>query len=116
MSDTKSRHFLNQKQFFQLGTWLQQNKDHIKGKRFAEIAALATSTLGFLVSENNLKTAIEAADLDIQQPKTRSAGAGVTDRVQILGIELEKLMLNLGYAVPESVHAIATRRGQPAGK
>ena len=61
-----AKNFIGLKNHFTLSKWLEGNTAKLAELTRAEATALASKELGFLITENNMAGAIEAAGLEIK--------------------------------------------------
>ena len=112
-----AKNFIGLKNHFTLGKWLEGNTAKLADLTRIEAAELATKELGFLVTENNLYGAIEAADLKIKfRRMTHNCTPTARDgsRNVYTAAALRDLMRALDYPVPLYLEAIIN--GVPMGE
>jgi hypothetical protein len=105
-----AKNFIGLKNHFILSKWLEGNTAKLTELTRPEAATLATKELGFLVTENNLYGAIDAANLAIKfRRMTRNCSAPVreTNKSVYTAVALRDLMQALNYPVPSYIDAIA---------
>ena len=102
------KNFIGLKNHFILSKWLEGNATKLTEMTRPEAATLATKELGFLVTENNMAGAIDAADLDIKfrRMKNYNPVAREVHRSVYTAVAVRDLMQALNYPVPAYINAI----------
>ena len=103
-----AKNFIGLKNHFTLSKWLEGNTAKLAELTRPEAAALATKELGFLITENNMAGAIEAAGLEIKfrRMKNYNPVAREVHRSVYTAVALRDVMRALDYPVPLYLEAI----------
>jgi len=111
------KNFIGLKNHFTLSKWLEGNAAKLADLTRADAVALATKELGFLITENNMNGAIEAAGLEIKFRRMThncSAPAREAQRNVYTAVAVRDLMQALNYPVPAYLNALIG--GVPLGE
>jgi hypothetical protein len=102
------KNFIGLKNHFTLSKWLEGNTAKLAEMTRAEAVALASKELGFLITENNMAGAIEAAGLEIKFRRINyNPVAREVHRGMYTAAALRDLMQALNYPVPAYLNAVA---------
>jgi hypothetical protein len=103
------KNFIGLKNHFTLSKWLEGNTAKLAELTRPEAVALATKELGFLITENNMAGAIEAAGLEIKfrrMTNNCSAPTRETKKSAYTAAALLDLMEALSFPQPAYLKAI----------
>jgi hypothetical protein len=107
---TRTRQTISPSNFYKLCDWLKSSEEVTKPHTREELANAAAKALGLpALSVSSLLTALKAVELT---PVWARAGKDrkPADRIQVVAICLERLMVGLGMEVPAELMAVAQRR------
>ena len=122
MSATKSqvgtsKNTLNQKQQFQLAKWIEGNLSRISPAWDKDVAVLATKELGFPVTQKNVQSVCDSADIEISRPRGTGETSARNRRPSIaaertLALELQNLMRSLGQEPSRALRDLLANLGE----